>query len=195
MREVFQYYMRIAKILSRGIRIVSRRAPSLGRFPLPYDFQSKTQRRTQLDFTGNYKCGVNNCPCCPCILKGDKFWSTTNNREFTINCDIRNVIYLITCRICSIQYIGRTMSRLRDRLKDHLYNIEKEHGTNVARHFNNAHRGDISALQIQGIEKFVVSRRGDLFRTLCKCEVFLIFHIQIRIPSGVKFWMRFHPLL
>lgn len=68
-----------------------------------------------------------------------------------------------------------------------LYNIEKEHGTNVARHFNNAHGGDISALQIQGIEKVMVPRRGgDLFRTLCKRKVFWILHVQTRILSGLN---------
>lgn len=80
--------------------------------------------------------GANDFPSCPCIEKGDRFQSTTNNRIFRIksfiNYNTRNVIYLITCQACKIQYVGRTTRRLRDRLNNHIYNIVKEHGTNVA---------------------------------------------------------------
>lgn len=37
---------------------------------------------------------------------------------------------------------------------------EIEHGTSVARHFNGFYGGDTTLLQIQGIEKVVIPRRG-----------------------------------
>ena len=32
-----------------------------------------------------------------------------------------NVIYLIQCRLCNLQYIGETKRRLKDRFNEHLY--------------------------------------------------------------------------
>lgn len=95
---------------------------------------------------------------------------------------------MITCKkACKIQYVGPTTRRLRDRLKDHTYNIEKRRGTNVARHFNDVHDGDISLLQIQGIEKVTPNSGGDSFRILCKQEVFRIFSLNTRNPMGFNF--------
>lgn len=76
-----------------------------------------------------------------------------------INCNTRYVIYLITCKACRVQYVGCTTGRLRDRLNDHIGNIDRKQATNVARHFNNFHGGDTSLLQIQGIEKIITPRR------------------------------------
>lgn len=36
---------------------------------------------------------------------------------------------------------------------DHVCDTEKEHTTNVAKHFNETHGGNTSLIQIQGIEK------------------------------------------
>ena len=36
-------------------------------------------------------------------------------------CETFNVIYLIQCRLCNLQYIGETKRRLKDRFNEHLY--------------------------------------------------------------------------
>lgn len=69
-----------------------------------------------------------------------------------------------------------TTRRLLDRLQDHVYDTEKEHGTSVVRHFNKLHGGDTTLLQIQGIERVVTPRRGgDNFGILCKRSFLDIF--------------------
>lgn len=86
-----------------------------------------------------------------------------------------------------VQYVGRTIRRLKDRLCDHLYDIEKDHNTNVARHWNLTHSKDTFSLHIQGIEKIICPvRGGDKFRLLCRREVFWIFFLNTRIPRGVE---------
>lgn len=93
-------------------------------------------------------------------------------------------MYLIKYKACAIQYVGHTTRGLRDRLHNHIYNLEKEHGTNAARHFNETHGGDVTLLQIQGIEKVTTPRRGDdSFRILFKWEVFFLYsnRFQFRV--------------
>lgn len=66
--------------------------------------------------------------------------------------------------------------QLRDRLQDHLYDIQKDHNTNVARHWNDIHHKDVSGLVIQAVEKIVsLVRGGDKFKILCNREVYWIF--------------------
>lgn len=98
-------------------------------------------------------------------------------------------MYVITCDKCQIQYVGRTTRRLRDRLYDHLYDIEKDKLTNVAKHWIYVHQKDVSSLFIQGVEKIAtpVGGGGGKFHLLCKREVFWIFSLNTRIPLGMNF--------
>lgn len=60
----------------------------------------------------------------------------------------RNSLF-ITCNSCNVQYVGHTTRRLRDRLYDHLHDIEKNHSTNFSRHWIDVHDKDVSCLTIQ----------------------------------------------
>lgn len=58
----------------------------------------------------------------------------------------------------------------------------------MARHWNQHHDKDVSSLVIWGMEKITkLPRKGDSFRTLCKKEVFWIFHLNTRKPAGLNF--------
>lgn len=67
------------------------------------------------------------CNECENIVTTDKITSTWTHKTYKIignnNCQTRNVIYAITCPLCSYQYIGETGRMLRERLRDHKYNI------------------------------------------------------------------------
>lgn len=197
------------EILSGGIRSVSRRAPTLGSSLSPSLFLGTQPGAYWLYFKGNFKCGIRGCNYCHHIKKGKQVRSCTNGKSFDIssfiNCNTRFLIYLITCDVCQIQYVGRTTRRLKDRLYDHLFDIEKNRPTNVAKHWNLIHFKDTSSLSIQGIEKIVTPKRGgDRFRMLCKREVFWIFSLHTRIPHGLNFewdishyydWSDFYSIL
>lgn len=104
------------------------------------------------------------------------------------------MIYLITCAYCAIQYVGRTRRRLRDRLRDHVYNTKNKHLTNVGKHFNECHGVDLTAICIQGIEKVVCPKGdGDKCRLLCTREVYWIFPLKTRFPHFINFdWDIYH---
>lgn len=159
---------------------------------LSQPFPTGQSRSSWLSFKGNFEYGKRGCDYCDHIKKGKFIQSCTNGRTFEIssfiNCNTQFLVYVITCEVCQIQYVGRTTRRFRDRLHDHLYDIEKDRLTNVARHCNSVHHKDVSNLFIQGIERIVTPvRGGDMFQLLCKREVYWIFSLNTRIPAGLNF--------
>jgi hypothetical protein len=89
------------------------------------------------------------CKYCPKISKqyliitstGRKFYSKFAPKKNTISCELKNVIYCITCKKCQMQYIGEACRPLRQRIYEHLYSITKSDTkpTPVSRHFHQAH--------------------------------------------------------
>ena len=67
------------------------------------------------------KCNRGNCGLCKHLLEGKNF-EFVNGKTFTVNasmsCDVKNVVYVITCRGCNENYIGETVN-LRHRTTVH----------------------------------------------------------------------------
>ena len=67
------------------------------------------------------KCNDKRCGTCDHITEGSSY--NFNNRTFNIksnmNCDTKNVIYVITCPVCQAFYIGETRTTLRTRVRVH----------------------------------------------------------------------------
>jgi GIY-YIG catalytic domain len=105
------------------------------------------------DQPGMHKCTNRRCKACKLYIIDDvKFKSFYNKRIFDIkhslSCRSFNVIYLISCKRCGMQYVGQTGRALGDRINDHLSNIRTVKSTPVALHFN---------LQDHSIEDFQIS--------------------------------------
>lgn len=81
----------------------------------------------------------NGCKLCHHLSKKDNFVSSSTHRIYqasipdnitSVNCNSANIIYLITCRKCRLQYVGETAQLLRERIRHHISCInhpEKEH--------------------------------------------------------------------
>ena len=82
----------------------------------------------------------NSCRYCPLLDTSGSLVSTTTGKTFKsrqkINCQSANVIYVITCRNCGIQYVGQTKNRILIRFQGHFSDIAHDNDTTVARHFN-----------------------------------------------------------
>ena len=80
------------------------------------------------------------CRYCPKINRSGQVISKTTGQQLTtitnINCQSSNIIYLITCTTCGIQYVGQTKNRLLTRFQGHHYDIKNHNDTTVSRHFN-----------------------------------------------------------
>ena len=102
------------------------------------------------------KCKHPRCHCCNSIIESNHFKSTYTKHTYPINtymnCNSSNIIYLITCSKCKIQYVGETNRKLKDRLNDHKSNIRTNKETAIAIHFRSALH-NIHHLQIQPISQ------------------------------------------
>ena len=59
----------------------------------------------------------------------DCFVSTATGKRYSINyslnCNSCNVVYLITCKICGLQYVGSTTTKFRLRFNNHKSRIRR----------------------------------------------------------------------
>ena len=85
-------------------------------------------------------CKTRTCSTCKIILKTHQFTSFKTKTNFPIlsacNCNSSNLIYLISCAICKIQYVGETGGTLRDRMNNHRSDISLNKNTPIGIHFN-----------------------------------------------------------
>ena len=65
------------------------------------------------------KCGKSSCETCHNIRTTDCFNSYVTKANYKINhkfdCDSKCVIYLLSCRVCNLQYVGSTVVKFRFR--------------------------------------------------------------------------------
>ena len=88
-----------------------------------YLVRAKLRSDAKEEITGTSRCGSNRCQICNFLCVGRTFCSKTNGKEFRINhnlnCNSENMVYLITCKVCGIQYVGSTNTTFRFRFNNH----------------------------------------------------------------------------
>ena len=121
------------------------------------------QQRTHVSVGSENSLGFQQCQsarCYACKLhcsSSASFDSSTRNCSHIIkdsmSCRSANIVYLITCRKCRIQYVGETSRTLAERLTDHRSNIKHRKNTPIAIHFNSANHSaaDLRAVAIEQI--------------------------------------------
>ena len=71
------------------------------------------------------KCNHPNCGLCECLDESNSY--NFNGKVFYVNetmsCDVRNVIYVLTCNGCNEYYIGQTGNKLHTRRTIHSQQI------------------------------------------------------------------------
>lgn len=93
--------------------------------------------------------------------------SCVNNRTISVRCNIScssiNVIYIITCRKCKMQYVGETGRSLRDRVNDHRSAIRNKSDTPISWHFAMKEHSvaDLSITPIDIVENVFIRRKKE----------------------------------
>ena len=86
------------------------------------------------------KCKCRNCRHCPLFNRSGEVKSHSTNRIYrslvNITCNSSNLIYLIECIICGIQYVGQTKNKILIRMNQHYSSIKNRLEMPVSRHFN-----------------------------------------------------------
>ena len=105
----------------------------------------------------NHPCENKKCKTCPFMTHTNKIQSNTFSTplKHEIDCSTKNVIYLISCKICSKKYVGQTTTTLRARFNNHRYSVLKpKEGriTPVGQHFNSAGHHGVADIILQGLE-------------------------------------------
>ena len=87
------------------------------------------------------KCGKGRCLMCKCLKVDTSFRSTNNGKMYRVtntnemyDCHSSNVVYLITCKGCSVQYVGETFQELHHRFNEHrsrIRNFNKSSSTTI----------------------------------------------------------------
>ena len=114
---------------------------------------------------GTWKCNSNRCQICNFLCLGRVFQSNKTGKEFTIiytlNCNSKNVVYLITCKKCGIQYVGSTTTAFRTRFNNHKSRVNahvnlssgnKEKDDVLYRHFHSQGHFGLEHMSIQLID-------------------------------------------
>ena len=72
-------------------------------------------------------CGGSRCKTCKHLVVGNSFASNVTGKSYNISCPrgsircgTKNVIYVISCRKCGVQYVGETSQTLRARFNNHI---------------------------------------------------------------------------
>ena len=87
------------------------------------------------------KCKNKKCQFCPLLDKSGRIKSSKSGREYqckkNVTCRSNNLIYCITCKQCTKQYVGQTGDTLHKRFGAHAGSIGRKNlKEDVGRHFN-----------------------------------------------------------
>ena len=138
---------------------------------------------TPISDTFSLNCSIKRCATCKFVKNETTFKSSSTNLSYIspadTDCGSRNVIYLVTCKICQKQYVGQTGRTLRERFSRHKTSILCGTPNTLWEHFSL--HGGLQSVQIQPIEKL----QGDLDFRLER-ERFWIKLLKTAQPSGLN---------
>ena len=137
------------------------------------------------------KCNDVRCKVCDNLNESETFTSTVNGSSYFINqklnCSSINVVYLITCKVCKIQYVGQTCGKFRLRWNNYKTCQDKaRQGHKVPqlsfhKHFlSQGHSGLLNDAEVKLIDKtdpFSPTERED----------FWIAKLGTHYPAGLNF--------
>ena len=103
------------------------------------------------------KCDSRRCMTCKNIQCTQKFSSTHTGEKFIIycnaNCKTENIIYLLECAICGLQYIGETKQQLSKRLNGHRSDANCKPDLPLSRHLRSTgHHDSFGKLKVTIID-------------------------------------------
>ena len=139
------------------------------------------------------KCGHKFCECCLWLDEKSYVHNQREGIEIEIegrmDCNSKNVIYVIECNRCNKLYVGETRNSLKSRLQRHISDIRTYKNTTVADHFNYECQSDynVADMKIYPIE--FIHDQGTAHKNeakLLKRETHWIEELQTLEPNGLN---------
>ena len=99
-----------------------------------------------------------------------------------ITYNTRNCVYLITCQVCGLQYVGETSNSIADRIKQHKYTINNEKDTHllIVRHFMTHGMDAVKVCGLEFNDRWTIGQRR--FQ-----EKQWILRLGTKYPGGLNF--------
>ena len=133
------------------------------------------------------------CHTCPFVESNDIYRSNITGKIYPINlpldCSSKNIIYLIKCLTCDIQYIGETKNTLRTRTRQHRSDMINYNDTTVASHFNAHFINDsvIDAFRILPIIQCpTLATEEETDKNRKDIEAYVIKNLKTYMPYGLN---------
>ena len=142
------------------------------------------------DRRGCTPCDKSRFQVCKVMCNTNIFKSHVTNKEYSINfsfnCDSSNVVYLLECNVCGIQYVGSTCTPFRTRFNNYKACNRKFNGgasgvpqADIFRHFaGEGHRGFLEDIKIIIIDR--------LFGNGRQRESFWQYKLDTFVPRGLN---------
>ena len=133
------------------------------------------------------KCGKPRCKTCQHIRTTRTITDPNGNLislHDQLNCQSKNVIYVIECSNCGIRYVGETSQKLKDRVNQHRSDINCKRSKVIATHFSQ-NCPDRNFLKITPVEK--VPR---LIPEAYSPATLMEYSDEVRLYKREQAWMR-----
>lgn len=115
--NILQQSDHLKDIFTEPSRVVYRRSRNL------HDTLTSSKIINRSNYSGCHPCNKPRCKVCPHMSSTHTATSTASNFSLKINgdftCDSANVIYMLECSTCRMQYIGHTETSFRLRFNNH----------------------------------------------------------------------------
>ena len=139
-------------------------------------------------------CNKTKCSWCVVINKTSTFTATRRDGKVfdifhTVNCQSTFVIYITECRLCRLQYLGRSEIAFNLRLNNHRNHIKR--GVNsceLSEHFLHNSRSydfgkEVTIMIIEQIKQSNIERKKEILRAT---EIFWQSRLNTMQPNGLN---------
>lgn len=135
------------------------------------------------------RCGRRKCECCLWIEEKSYFGDLEYSIQGKIDCNSKNIIYIIECKKCKMQYVGETRNSLKIRFQRHLSDIRTYKDTSIANHFNydcpnDYDVADLKMYPIEYVEDQGLAHMNE--KKLLQRESFWIEELKTLDPDGLN---------
>ena len=122
---------------------------------------------------GSEKCNGKRCLVCLNVAETNTFESFRIKKQYKINynfnCNDKSLIYLLSCKICGLQYVGFTTDPFRYRWNNYKDNNRKaERGVHFASHGHNGFLEDYAITLIDKNDGADPTKREEYWRRVLK---------------------------
>ena len=160
---------------------------------IPAYHRSKNLKAILAPFS-TYKCDKGRCDLSKNnFVESRNFCSFRTSKSYIVTCSSKNVMYLVSCKRCQLQYIGSTTTEFKVRFRNHKSSmITNKKSCEVAVHFNSTSHSlqDFSFQCIDQIND--TNRQDDIDRLLITKEAYWSAQLFTLAPHVLNKRQEFH---